>query len=196
MALYDALSMLYPSFNALPIVLLFACILYFALPRIRLLLILAIVLYTGCLILPLLYSYALLPVWRTVLFPVWRVARYVFVPFTFAARMIYRGARLVVLAARQVAIWIAWLGFYVHFGRLGFDYLLDGWDWVYEAARRVGYFFEEMEREGKTRTQAEKAAAAEDDDDDEMPDLEPEEPRRGSTGAGRRGSKKRRGRGR
>ncbi|TRM59643.1 hypothetical protein BD626DRAFT_151845 [Schizophyllum amplum] len=128
-----------------------------------------------------------------------RVARYIFVPFTFIASMIYRGARLVVLAARQVAIWIVWLGFYVRFGRLGFDYLLDGWDWVWEAAWRVGYFFGEMEREEKTPTQAENAAAAaasEEQDDDEMPDLEPEEPRRGSMGAGWRGSKKRPGKGR
>ncbi|KAL1701535.1 hypothetical protein EV121DRAFT_282593 [Schizophyllum commune] len=149
MALSDALSILYPSFTALPVLLLFIGILYFVVPRFRPLLILITLIYASFLLFPLLYTYALHPLWSTILRPIWCAANWVLFPLKFAVRMLYRGARWLVFATQQIGIWVAWLGFYVYFGKMGWEYIQDAWDWVYDAGRRVGYFLEELSKEEK-----------------------------------------------
>ncbi|KAL1677342.1 hypothetical protein EV122DRAFT_291228 [Schizophyllum commune] len=194
MALSDALSILYPSVTALPVFLLFIGILYFVVPRFRPLLILITLIYASFLLFPLLYTYALHPLWSTVLRPIWRAANWVLFPLKFAVRMLYRGARWLVFAAQQIGIWVAWLGFYVYFGKMGWEYIQDAWDWVYDAARRVGYFLEELSKEEKAAkakgdgSTASETVVGEEDEEDEEEDGEAN----GSEGAPRTSRHRRR----
>ncbi|KAL1748794.1 hypothetical protein HDZ31DRAFT_59973 [Schizophyllum fasciatum] len=188
----DVLSALYPSFQGLFILLPIFCILYFVLPRYRPLFILLLTLYTSFFVLPFLYTHALQPVWRTVLRPVWRAVNWALFPLKFAVRMIARGARLVVSLVQQLGIWLAWFGFYVYFGKLGWEYIQDAWDWVYDAGRRVGYFLEELGKEGKAEAKAE--AEAEDEEEEAGGEEAGDAPRTARQGR-RPSTKKRKGKG-
>ncbi|KAL1759394.1 hypothetical protein FB107DRAFT_270966 [Schizophyllum commune] len=204
MALPDALSILYPSFTALPVVLLFTCILYFVVPRFRPLLILILAIYASFLLFPLLHTYALRPLWSTVLRPIWRAVNWMLFPLKFAARMLYRGALWLVYAVQQIGIWVAWFGFYVYFGKMGWEYIQDAWDWVYDAGRRVGYFLEELSKEEKAAkakedgsTGSETVVGDEDDEEEEEEGVENGEEGAPRTSRHRRRSstKKRKGKG-